>query len=125
MTARASPRMFVGPAEVRVGAPARALVEMRGFPHQVFSRFVQDFFASVRKPLAGDAAGEEFRIEPVSAFSQLAAVRHLRDDGRGAEQAAEQLVAERLQAYFVHRTPVTHALDPQAAHLAPPPRPTR
>src|SRR6267154_1443271 len=87
-------RVLVGSAELRVETTACALIEMRGFPHQVLPRFVQDFFASVRKTLAGDAASEELRIEPVAAFFQVTAVRHLRDDVRRAEQAAEQLVAK-------------------------------
>src|SRR6266849_8978583 len=72
LPAEVIPRVLVGPAEIRVEAPARALIEMRGLPHQVLSRFVHDFFISVGKTLAGDAAGEEFRIEPVAAFFQVA-----------------------------------------------------
>src|SRR6266540_2833555 len=54
-------RVLVGSAELRVETPACALIEMRGFPHQVLPRFVQDFFASVRKTLAD--GGEEVLYE--------------------------------------------------------------
>src|SRR5467141_3748350 len=40
LPAEVIPRVLVGPAEIRVEAPARALIEMRGLPHQVISRFV-------------------------------------------------------------------------------------
>src|SRR6266436_3749016 len=66
LRAEVIPRVFAGPAEIRVEAPARVLIETRGLPDQVLSRFVQDFFASVRKMLAGDAAADEFRVESVA-----------------------------------------------------------
>src|SRR5579862_8382544 len=69
-------RELVGAAQVLVETPGRALVEGRRLAKQVVGRFEHDHFAAFGVA-ARHAARDEFRIQPVAAFLEITAVRHL------------------------------------------------
>src|SRR5579862_6875667 len=73
--------------ELAVQPPsARLANELRRLAQQVEARAVANLHRAVAAGRGGDAAEDELRVQPVAALLQVAAVGHLRDQIRRAEQ---------------------------------------
>ncbi len=76
--------------------------ELRRLPQQVEPRAVQHLHA-VGARVHSDVAEHELRVQPVAAFLEIAAVRHLREHVGRAEQVAGQAVARIADTDLVER----------------------
>src|SRR3984957_11359825 len=67
--------------------------ELRSLAQKVEPRAVAHLHRAIAPGGRGDAAEDEFRIEAVAALLQVAAVGHLRDQIRGAEEVSALSIA--------------------------------
>ena len=89
-------------AQILLQSLGGAFIESGGFVNQIGGGAENHNLLPVFVHLARDAAQHELRKQPVVAFFQIAAVGHLRENIRAAEQAADQLEMGR-NANAAHR----------------------
>ena len=76
--------------------------ELRRLAQQVEAGTVEDL-EPVRARVHGDVAQHELGVQPVAAFFEVTAVRHLREHVGGAEELSDQAVARIVHAQQVER----------------------
>lgn len=79
-----------------------AAEKARRLENQVFGGGKQHLFLAALINLARNAAEHELRVQPVAAFLEVTAIRHLGEDVGAAEQVAEQAQL-RIHLYVLHR----------------------
>ena len=110
----------VGPAELAVEPGAHGLgEELRRLPQHVEARSVDDLEVAVVDARDRDAAEHELGVEPVAAFLEVTAVRHLRHHVGGAEQVAHLAVTRVVEPDLLERHLVAGEVDDLRRHRHP------